>query len=113
MFEWGKKSGKIHSYHLGDTIDFIPGNSERMNRQNALFPFTFNDIRDNMVDGGNPVNLDNFDNANRTLHAVQMTREMTTTNGCHVTLIFPLKGREGVRETITEVFLAALEKGTE
>ena len=84
-----------------------------MSRKKDLFPFTFNDIRDNMVDGGNPVNLDNFDNANRTLHAVQMTREMTTANGCHVTLIFPLKGREGVRERIAEVFLAALEKGTE
>ncbi len=84
-----------------------------VSRKNDLFPFTFNDIRDNMVNGGNHVDLENFDNANRTLHTVQMTREMTTANGCHVTLIFPLKGREGVRETIAEVFLAALEKGTE
>lgn len=84
-----------------------------MSPENYFVPLSFDEIRDKIVVGESPANLENFDNANRTLHAVQMTREMTTSNGCHVTLIFPLKGREGVRETIAEMFVAALEKGME
>ena len=73
--------------------------------------FTLEDVRGIIEEGENPANLDNFDNANRTQTAVQMTREITTSNGCHVTLIFPLKGRSGVRRKIAEMFLAAVEKG--
>ena len=40
-----------------------------------------------------------------------MTREMTTSNGCHVTLVFPKESRPGVRRKIAEMFLAAMEKG--
>ena len=77
----------------------------------ALFPFTFNDIRNSIIDGETLANLDNFDNTNRVQTAVQMTREMKTDNGCNVTLIFPLKSRSGVRRRIAEMFVAALEKG--
>lgn len=84
-----------------------------MRDKKPFVPFTFNDIRDKIVVGESPADLENFDNSNRTLHAVQMTREMTTSNGCHVTLIFPVKGKERVRETIAEMFVAALEKGME
>ena len=86
-----------------------------MRSENSFVPFTFNDIQGKIIVHPelDALNLENLDNANRTLHAVQMTREMTTSNGCHVTLIFPLKGREGVRETIAEMFVAALEKGME
>lgn len=77
----------------------------------ALNFFTFDDIRSIINEGENPANLDNFDNANRTRNTVQMTREMTTSNGCHVTLIFPKESHPGVRRKIAEMFLAAMEKG--
>ena len=77
----------------------------------ALKSFTFEDIRGIIKEGENPANLDNFDNANRTRNAVQMTREMTTSNGCHVTLMFPRQSRSGVRRRIAEMFVAAMEKG--
>ncbi len=81
------------------------------NAVKALKSFTFEDIRSIMVEGENPANLDNFDNANRTRNTVQLSREMTTSNGCHVTLAFPLKGRAGVRRKIAEMFVASMEKG--
>ena len=77
----------------------------------ALKFFTLEDIRGIIKEGENPANLDNLDNANRTRNAVQMTREMTTSNGCHVTLVFPRVSRPGVRRKIAEMFLAAMEKG--
>lgn len=77
----------------------------------TLKSFTFEDIRGIIKEGESPVNLDNLDNANRTRNAVQMTREMTTSNGCHVTLVFPKESRPGVRRKIAEMFLAAMEKG--
>lgn len=73
--------------------------------------FNYQDIRGIMREDESPANLDNLDNANRTRNAVQMTREMTTSNGCHVTLAFPLRSRPGVRRRVSEVFLAAMEKG--
>ena len=33
--------------------------------------------------------LTNLDNSNIALPSVQVSREMTTTNGCHVSLLFP------------------------
>ena len=84
-----------------------------MRSDNSFVPLSFKEIRDKIVVGESPANLENLDNANRTLHTVQMTREMTTSNGCHVTLIFPIKGKERVRETIADMFVAALEKGME
>ena len=57
------------------------------------------------------LNLDNAYNRKRTQIAVQMTRKMTTSNGCHVTQIFPQKSQSGVCRKIAEVFLTALEKG--
>ena len=77
----------------------------------ALNFFTFEDIRSIINEGENPANLDNSDYANRTRKAVQMTREMTTSNGCHVTLVFPQESRPGVRRKIAEMFLTAMEKG--
>ena len=77
----------------------------------ALNFFTFEEIQSIIEKGENPANLDNFDNANRTRKAVQMTREMTTSNGCHVTLVFPEESRPGVRRKIAEMLLAAMEKG--
>ena len=77
----------------------------------ALKTFTFEDIRSIIEKGENPANLDNLDHANRTRKAVQMTREMTTSNGCHVTLVFPEESRPGVRRKIAEMLLAAMEKG--
>ena len=56
-------------------------------------------------------NLDNSDNTNCTQTSVQMTREMMTSNGCHVTLVFPAESRPGVSRKIAEMFLAAMEKG--
>ena len=56
-------------------------------------------------------NLDNYDNDTRTHTTVQMTREMMTSNGCHVTLVFPAESRPGVSRKIAEMFLAAMEKG--
>ena len=77
----------------------------------ALKSFTLEDIRGIIKEGENLANLDNFDSANRMRNAVQMTREMTTSNGCHVTLVFPRESRPGVRRKIAEMFLAAMEKG--
>ena len=66
------------------------GFDERMKKAvEALKIFTFEDARSIIKEGENPANLDNFDIVNRTRNTVQMTREMTTSNGCHVTLIFP------------------------
>lgn len=58
-------------------------------------------------------NLDNNHNNECTHTTVQMTREMTTPNGCHVTLMFPLQSRTGVQRKIAEMFLAAMGKGTD
>ncbi len=79
---------------------------------NGFVPFTLKDFQGIMAEG-NPENLDNFDNANCTRNAVQMTREMTTSNGCHITLFFPKESRPGVRRKIAEMLLTAMEKGTE
>ena len=79
----------------------------------ALKFFTLEDIRGIIKEGENPANLDNFDNGNRTQTAVQMTREMTMSNGCHVTLIFPRKSRPGVRREVVETLVTAMEKGME
>ena len=79
----------------------------------ALNLFTFEGIRGIIEEGEKPANLDNSDNANRTQNAVQMTREMTTSNGCHVALIYPAVSRPGIRRKIAEMFVAAVEKGME
>ena len=79
--------------------------------ENVFVRFNYQDIRGIMREDESPTNLDNPDNANRTRNAVQMTRELTTSNGCHVTLAFPLRSRPGVRRRIAEVFLSAMEKG--
>lgn len=57
------------------------------------------------------LNLENAYNRKRTHTTVQMTREMMTSNGCHVTLVFPAESRPGVSRKIAEMFLAAMEKG--
>jgi len=77
----------------------------------ALKSFTLEGIRSIIEKGESPENLDNLDNVNRTHTTVQMTREMMTSNGCHITLIFPAKSRPGVRREIIEVLVAAMEKG--
>ena len=74
-------------------------------------PLSFHGSDGIIEEGITPANLDNLDNANRTRNAVQMTREMTTSNGCHVILAFPHRSRPGVRRRVAEVFLAAMEKG--
>lgn len=79
--------------------------------KNVFVRFNYQDIRGIMREDESPTNLDNLDNANRTRNAVQMTREMTTSNGCHVTLVFPQESRPGVRRKIAEMFLTAMEKG--
>ena len=83
----------------------------KKNAVKALKSFTFEDIQGIMVEGENPANLDNLDNANCTRNAVQMTREMTTSNGCHIALMFPPVSRPGVRRKIAEMFVAAMERG--
>ncbi len=75
--------------------------------------FTLEDARGIIKEGENPANLDNFNSENRTQTSVQMTREMTTSNGCHVTLVFPAVSRPGVQRKIAGMFLAAMEKGME
>ena len=79
----------------------------------ALKTFTFEDIRGIIEEGKTPANLDNFNNGNRTQTAVQMTREMTMPNSCHVTLIFPRESHPGVRREIVETLVTAMEKGME
>ena len=74
-------------------------------------PLSFHGSDGIIEEGITPANLDNLDNANRTRNAVQMTREMTTSNGCHVTLVFPPKSHPGIRRKIAEMFVAAMGKG--
>lgn len=76
-----------------------------------LFPFHSALSHSKIEAGESPANLDNFDNEKRAQTAVQTSREMTTSNGCHVTLVFPQKSHPGVRRRIAEMFVAALEKG--
>ena len=83
-----------------------------MGQNNCAYPLLPQKSRCIIGKGEILANLDNFDNANGELHTVQMTREMTTSNGCHVSLVFPAVSRPGVRRKIAEMFLAALEKGT-
>ena len=90
-----------------------PEKSMEIMGKKGLKPFTFKDIQGKIIASESSPNLDNFDNVSRTQTAVQMTREMTTSNGCHVTMVFPRKSRPGVRRQIAEMFLAAMEKGTE
>ena len=49
------------------------------------------DIERNMIMcyDKNERKLTNLDNSNIALPSVQVSREMTTTNGCHVSLLFP------------------------
>ncbi len=72
---------------------------------------TMSSFQRHNIDAEIAPNLDN-NNSNASTHTtVQMTREMTTSNGCHVTLVFPGQSRPGIRRKIAEVFLEALEKG--
>ena len=84
-----------------------------MTSEKSLKPFTFNDIRGKIIEGESPLNLDKTHNGKRTHTTVQMTREMTTSNGCQITLMFPTESCPGVRRRIAEAFIATLEKGTE
>ena len=72
---------------------------------------TMSSFQRHNIDAEIAPNLDNNNSNASTLTTVQMTREMTTSNGCHVTLVFPPESRPGVRRKIAEMFLAAMEKG--
>lgn len=39
---------------------------------------------------------------------VQVSRSIITPNGCHLTLVFPKKGRKGVREEIADLLLSTI-----
>lgn len=39
---------------------------------------------------------------------VQVSRDIITPNGCHLTLVFPKEGRKGVREEIAEILLSTI-----
>ena len=54
------------------------------------------------------VNLDNANNS--ALPFVQMSRELITSNGCHVKLIFREESKPGVREEIARLLLASFEE---
>ena len=77
----------------------------------ALNFFTLEQIRGIMNEGEIPANLDNLTNENRTQKTVQTSRKVTTSNGCHVTFVFPQESRPDVRRKIAEMFLTAIEKG--
>ena len=83
---------------------------ENKGSETILFPLNSEQIR-NTIEMVEPSNLDNFDNANSALHSVQMTREMKTSNGCYVTLVFPRRSRPDVRRRVAELFVAAAMKG--
>ena len=76
-------------------------------RKKILFPFTSEHIRDK-IEWEDPANLDNFDNANSAYHSVQMTREIITSNGCRVRLVFPEVGHKDVRREIAGMLLATM-----
>ena len=88
-----------------------PEKSMEIGGEKGLNPFTFKDFRGKMVVSESSADLDNLDSEKHAQTAVQTSREMTTSNGCHVTLVFPRKSRTGVRRRIAEMFIAALEKG--
>ncbi len=53
----------------------------------------------------------NLDNANNSAQPfVQMSREVITSNGCHVKLIFRKESKPGVREEIARLLLASFEE---
>ena len=49
---------------------------------------------------GSPYDLENDISATPN---VQVSRDIITPNGCHLTLVFPKEGRKGVREEIAEI----------
>ena len=54
--------------------------------------------------------LTNLDNSNIALPSVQVSREMTTTNGCHVSLLFPGKENTRIHHEIAGMLIAAFVK---
>ena len=88
------------------------GGPEKQHKKSRK-PFNRKDNHGIIPVGESPANLDNFDCEKRAQTDVQMTREMTTANGCHVTLIFPAESKKNVRREIAGIFLAAVEKGME
>ena len=56
---------------------------------------------------GAPTNLDN---ANSSAPTWAMSRDMITSNGCHVRLTFRKVSKPGVREEIARLLLASLEE---
>lgn len=67
------------------------------------------DVGANAFEGfsGAPTNLDN---ANNSAPTWAMSRDMITSNGCHVRLTFRKVSKPGVREEIARLLLASLEE---
>ena len=57
---------------------------------------------------GASANLDNANNGAQPF--VQMSRELITSNGCHVKLIFRKESKPSVREEIARLLLASFEE---
>ncbi len=52
----------------------------------------------------------NLDNGIKTQPTVQVTRQMTTTNGCKVSMTFPVKENPAIQRDVAEMLLAAFAK---
>ena len=50
----------------------------------------------------------NLDNEISATPNVQVSRNIITPNGCRLTLVFPPKGRKGVREEIAEILVSTI-----
>lgn len=52
----------------------------------------------------------NLDNVIKTQPTVQVTRQMTTTNGCKVSMTFPARENPSIQRDVAEMLLAAFAK---
>ena len=70
------------------------------------------DIERNMIMcyDKNERKLTNLDNSNIALPSVQVSRELTTTNGCHVSLLFPGMENPRIHHEIAGMLIAAFVK---
>ena len=79
-----------------------PGRSRKMKAATALIT---DEQQDTITTMGDHANLENDICA---APNVQVSRNIITPNGCHLTLVFPKEGRNGVREEIADLLLSTI-----
>ena len=89
----------------GCFMGLLPGERDWSIRMKATTALISNVQQNTIVGMEAHANLENDISATPN---VQVSRDIITPNGCHLTLVFPKEGRKGVREEIAEILLSTI-----